>query len=92
MSVLVTGAAGFIGFHTCGALLARGERVIGVDDVNDYYDVNLKEARLTVLQKGGDFSFERLDIAERDLMDALIGRLPDITHVVHLAAQAGATR
>ena len=89
MSVLVTGAAGFIGFHTCGALLARGERVIGVDDVNDYYDVSLKEARLAVLQKGGDFSFERLDIAEREQMDSLIGRHPGITRVVHLAAQAG---
>ena len=89
MSVLVTGAAGFIGFHTSSALLARGERVIGVDDVNDYYDVSLKEARLAVLQKGGEFSFERLDIAERDSMDALIGRHPGITRVVHLAAQAG---
>ena len=89
MSVLVTGAAGFIGFHTCSALLAQGERVIGVDDVNDYYDVSLKEARLTILDKGGDFSFERLDIAERDDMDALIGRHPGITRVVHLAAQAG---
>ena len=89
MSVLVTGAAGFIGFHTCGALLDRGERVIGVDDVNDYYDVSLKEARLAVLQKSGDFSFERLDIAERDHMDTLIGRRPGITRVVHLAAQAG---
>ena len=89
MSVLVTGAAGFIGFHTCGALLARGERVIGVDDVNDYYDVSLKEARLAVLKNGGDFTFERQDIAERDHIDALIGRNADITHVVHLAAQAG---
>ncbi len=89
MSVLVTGAAGFIGFHTCGALLARGERVIGADDVNDYYDVSLKEARLAILRKGGDFSFERLDIAERDHMGTLIGRHPGITRVVHLAAQAG---
>jgi len=89
MTVLVTGAAGFIGFHTCRALFARGERVIGVDDVNEYYDVSLKEARLAVLQKAGDFSFERLDIAERDAMDAVIGRHTDITRVVHLAAQAG---
>jgi UDP-glucuronate 4-epimerase len=86
MAILLTGAAGFIGFHTARALLARGERVIGVDSVNDYYDVRLKEARLARLA-GPDFSFVRADVADRDAMLALAS--DDITHVVHLAAQAG---
>ena len=89
MTVLVTGAAGFIGFHTCRALLARGERVIGVDDLNDYYDVALKSARLDVLGGHGGFVFERLDIAERPAMEALGERHPEVDRVVHLAAQAG---
>lgn len=89
MTVLLTGAAGFIGFHTCRALLDRGERVIGVDDLNDYYDVSLKEARLARLGGNKDFAFERLDIADRQAMTGLIARHPGITRVVHLAAQAG---
>ena len=89
MAVLVTGAAGFIGFHTSLALLGRGERVIGVDDLNDYYDVTLKEARLAALKAKNEFVFERADIAGRAHMEALVGRHPDITGVVHLAAQAG---
>ena len=89
MTVLVTGAAGFIGFHTCRALLDRGDSVIGVDDVNDYYDLTLKEARLAVLGERSGFHFERLDIAERAEMDLLTDRHPHIDRVVHLAAQAG---
>ena len=89
MAVLVTGAAGFIGFHTSLALLERGERVIGVDDLNDYYDVSLKEARLAALESKNAFVFERADIAERAQMEALVERHRDITGVVHLAAQAG---
>ena len=89
MAVLVTGAAGFIGFHTSLALLGRGERVIGVDDLNDYYDVTLKEARLAALKSKNEFVFERADIAGRAHMEALVERHPDITGVVHLAAQAG---
>jgi UDP-glucuronate 4-epimerase len=86
MAILLTGAAGFIGFHTARALLARGERVIGVDSVNDYYDIRLKEARLAQLE-GPGFSFVRADVADRGAMFALVS--DDITHVVHLAAQAG---
>jgi UDP-glucuronate 4-epimerase len=86
MTILVTGAAGFIGFHTVRALLARGERVIGVDSVTDYYDTRLKEARLAQLA-GPGFSFVRADVADRAAMFALAS--DDITHVVHLAAQAG---
>lgn len=89
MAVLVTGGAGFIGFHTSLALLGRGERVIAVDDLNDYYDVTLKEARLAALKSENEFVFERADIADRAQMEALVGRHPDITGVVHLAAQAG---
>jgi UDP-glucuronate 4-epimerase len=86
MAILLTGAAGFIGFHTARALLARGERVVGVDSVNDYYDVRLKEARLAQLA-GPEFTFLRADVADRDAMLSLAST--DITHVIHLAAQAG---
>ncbi len=86
MAILVTGVAGFIGFHTARALLARGETVLGVDCVNDYYDVRLKEARLALLAAPG-FTFVRADVADRAAMLALASA--DITHVVHLAAQAG---
>lgn len=86
MAVLVTGAAGFIGYHAAAALLARGEDVIGVDSLTDYYEVSLKEARLARLA-GGRFRFLRADVADRAAMLALAA--PDITHVLHLAAQAG---
>jgi UDP-glucuronate 4-epimerase len=86
MAILLTGAAGFIGFHTARALLARGERVIGVDRVDAYYDTGLKEARLAQLA-GPAFSLVRADVADRDAMMALAS--DDITHVVHFAAQAG---
>ncbi len=89
MTVLVTGAAGFIGYHVSAALLARGEAVAGVDNMNDYYDVALKEARLARLQAENAFSFHRLDIADRAALAEAVGRHPDITHVLHLAAQAG---
>lgn len=86
MTVLLTGAAGFIGFHTARALLARGQDVIGVDNVNDYYDTALKEARLAQLAQPG-FTFVRADVSDRAAMLALAS--DRITHVVHLAAQAG---
>src|SRR5262245_550372 len=89
MAILLTGAAGFIGFHVAAALLARSEQVIGVDSVNDYYDPALKESRLEQLQGKPGFTFERLSIADRAAVDQLIGRHPQIDRVVHLAAQAG---
>ena len=88
MAVLVTGAAGFIGYHVCTALLARGESVVGVDMVNDYYDVTLKEARLARLAAQANFSFERLDLADPGALWEACGNA-GIERVVHLAAQAG---
>ena len=87
--ILVTGAAGFIGAAVSEALLARGETVLGVDNLNDYYDVALKDARLARLADKPDFSFRKLDIADRDAMLALALEFPAIDRIVHLAAQAG---
>jgi UDP-glucuronate 4-epimerase len=89
MSVLVTGAAGFIGFHVSQALLARGEIVVAIDNLNDYYDVALKRARLAQLEGRPGFAFARADIADRAAMSAIVERHPEIDRVVHLAAQAG---
>lgn len=86
--ILVTGAAGFIGFHTAQRLLQRGDRVIGIDNLNDYYDVRLKEARLGQLQAHREFVFERLDVADRKAISSLFER-HSVRRVVHLAAQAG---
>ena len=89
MAILVTGAAGFIGLHVCETLLARGEQVIGVDNLNDYYDVALKQARLARLDGRPGFRFERLDIADTVAMQDFAARHHDVTHIVNLAAQAG---
>jgi UDP-glucuronate 4-epimerase len=86
--VLVTGAAGFIGFHVARALRARGEAVLGIDNLNDYYDPKLKQARLAQLAGDTGFVFERCDLADRGAMQALFERRR-IDAVVHLAAQAG---
>ncbi len=89
MKVLLTGVAGFIGFHVARALLARGDEVVGVDNLNAYYEVALKEARLAQLTGQQGFAFERVDIADKDAMFALATKHPGVTHIVHLAAQAG---
>ena len=89
MSILLTGAAGFIGFHVAKALLERGDRVVGVDNLNDYYDVQLKEARLALLGAYPGFVFAKLDVADRDSVLALIEAHRDLSSIIHLAAQAG---
>jgi UDP-glucuronate 4-epimerase len=86
--VLVTGAAGFIGFHVTQRLLAAGRDVVGVDSINNYYDPKLKEARLDILKNHRGFSFEKLDLAERAASKSLFAR-HRFPVVVHLAAQAG---
>lgn len=86
--ILVTGAAGFIGFHVAKRLLERGEEVVGVDNVNDYYDPTLKERRLALLTPFERFSLRRIDIADREAIDALFAELRP-RRVIHLAAQAG---
>jgi UDP-glucuronate 4-epimerase len=89
MHVLITGAAGFIGYHLSEALLAQGARVTGIDNLNTYYEVSLKEARLNNLRQRKGFDFLKLDISDRAAMLALASKLKDTTHVAHLAAQAG---
>lgn len=88
MKFLVTGAAGFIGFHTARRLLDRGDAVVGVDNLNSYYDPKLKEARLREIDGRSGFSFVRLDIADRGAMADLF-RAQRFDKVIHLAAQAG---
>ena len=88
MKVLVTGTAGFIGYHTAEYLLARGDEVIGFDNVNDYYDPSLKEARLARLDGKPGYSFVRADLADRDAVEAAFAD-HKVDRVVHLAAQAG---
>ena len=88
MKILVTGAAGFIGMHVALLLLARGDQVVGLDNLNDYYDVRLKEARLARLTALPGFHVERLDVADQTGVAALFAR-ERFDRVVHLAAQAG---
>lgn len=88
MTTLVTGAAGFIGYHVCQTLLARGEEVVGVDNVNDYYLVSLKEDRLRQLVEQPGFTFHRVNIADRDALSAALADTR-LDGVIHLAAQAG---
>jgi UDP-glucuronate 4-epimerase len=88
MSVLVTGAAGFIGFHTALALLARGEQVVGYDNITPYYDIRLKHARLSILRRHAGFSFIEADLADAAAVEtAFRSHRPE--RVVHLGAQAG---
>jgi len=91
MKVLVTGVAGFIGFHVAMQLLTRGDQVIGIDNLNDYYDPALKHARLAEIQQADNaknFAFHPIDIADADALNAIFSR-QKIERVIHLAAQAG---
>ncbi len=88
MKILLTGAAGFIGMHTALRLLARGDEVVGIDNLNDYYDVNLKRDRLEQLGSFPNFRFAQMDVADTARMEALFAA-EGFQRVVHLAAQAG---
>ena len=89
MTIVVTGAAGFVGYHVSEALLARGDRVIGIDNVNSYYDPALKEARLARLARHAGFDFHRIDITDREGVARAFAAGGSVEGVVHLAAQAG---
>ena len=89
MTVLLTGAAGFIGFHVSKALMARGEDVVGIDNLNTYYDPRLKQARLERLRENSRFRFHQLDVSDREGMLGLASDYPQAKAIVHLAAQAG---
>lgn len=88
MKLLVTGAAGFIGFHTAKLLLERGDEVVGLDNLNAYYDPALKQARLEILKGYPAFRFQKIDVADREAMQGMFER-ERFQRVVHLAAQAG---
>ncbi len=89
MTIVVTGAAGFIGSHVAAALLDRGETVLGLDNLNDYYSVALKKARLARLNAHSNFRFIKADVSDRAAIEALAPDFAEATGVVHLAAQAG---
>jgi UDP-glucuronate 4-epimerase len=88
MKILVTGAAGFIGFYVAQGLLARGDEVVGLDNMNHYYDPHLKASRLKLLQRNKNFRFVKLDLVDRSGIEALF-RSEVFSRVIHLAAQAG---
>ena len=88
MKILVTGAAGFIGFYVSRSLLERGDEVVGIDNINSYYDPGLKEARLEILRKSKNFRFIKLDLADREGMEELFA-VEKFNCVVNMAAQAG---
>ena len=90
MTILVTGAAGFIGYNVANALMARGERVVGIDSLNDYYDPALKHARLAELRRchGDSFAFEQIDFGDQQALEAFASR-HEFDRIIHLGAQAG---
>lgn len=85
---LITGAAGFIGYYLANKLLIEGKKVIGIDNLNDYYDVNLKKTRLSILNKYEGFAFLKIDISEKEPLESVF-KANDIVYVINLAAQAG---
>jgi UDP-glucuronate 4-epimerase len=89
MTILITGAAGFIGFHVAAALLERGELVVGIDNFDPYYSVDLKRRRVAELQRHAGFVLEELDLSKPATLEALLQRHADITAIVHLSAQPG---
>ena len=88
MKILVTGVAGFIGFHLCEKLLENNHQVLGIDNINNYYDVNLKKNRLQNLKNYKNLNFENIDISNYSSLETIIKKY-NISKVCHLAAQAG---
>jgi UDP-glucuronate 4-epimerase len=89
MTILVTGAAGFLGMHVAKRLLQRGDRVIGVDNMDAYYSLELKEARLAELEEDANFTFHYLDIGDSQATQAVFALYPDLEGIIHMAAQVG---
>lgn len=87
--IILTGAAGFIGYHVARKLLHEGHEIIGIDNLNDYYDVSLKEARLSKLREFPNFSFKKIDLSNYEQVIEFSKATPQTTHIIHLAAQAG---
>ena len=89
MKFLITGAAGFIGFHTCSQLLKQGHEILGVDNLNDYYEVSVKKSRLNLLKADPKFTFFKLDISNYSKLQKEFSQHYDVEYIIHLAAQAG---
>lgn len=87
--IIVTGSAGFIGFHTSKRLLEKGYKVVGIDNMNNYYDPELKYKRLSILEEYDDFYFHKLDLFEKDELGEIISSYKELQSVIHLSAQAG---
>ncbi len=88
MKILITGAAGFIGYHLCKSLLENGNDIFGIDNLNSYYDPQLKTARLNHLQQFSNFEFSKLDIADKEKLESIVSKFQP-ERIVNLAAQAG---
>ena len=89
MKILVTGAAGFIGFHLCEKLLKDKHQILGIDNINNYYDVKLKKDRLNILLKKKNFKFKKIEISNTSFVKKIYSLTKDFKIIIHLAAQAG---